>query len=274
MSKVCPKCNNTVEDNDKFCAACGEQIESKVENSVIVCGNCGSKNSINDSFCIECGKKLDNKKASVQNEHHTQKKNKTVEKTSEEVNSGEEKSLSKGKVYTIFAGVVGLIVIILIAGGLFDQNAIPSISPQPSTVPKIALENLKEINELDAKVKADPNNLELLLQLANLRNDSGFFQKAIESYQAYLKKRPKDVDARIDMGVSYYNLKNFAKAIEEMEKAIKIQPDHQIGLLNLGIVNFTAGNVDKAKEWLKKAVKIDPDSRYGKKAKEFLKVHQ
>jgi len=116
--------------------------------------------------------------------------------------------------------------------------------------------------------------MELLLQLAHLRNDSGFFQQAINNYQTYLEKKPNDVDARIDMGVCYYNLKNFKKAIEEMEKAVKIKPNHQIGLLNLGVVNLTAGNAAKSAEWLKKAIKVNPNSEFGKRAQELLNAHK
>jgi len=114
----------------------------------------------------------------------------------------------------------------------------------------------------------------LLLKLADLRFDSDFFQEAIKNYQSYLYKRPNDVDARLDMGISYYNIKNTTKAIEIMEKAIKIKPNHQVGLLNLGIVNLTAGNFEKSKEWLQKAIKVDPNSQYAKQAKELLKAHK
>ncbi len=281
MSKVCNNCGHSVEDNHKFCPNCGANVESEVEKNVLVCENCGWENSLNDSFCTECGAKLDSsnakKTAAPVKPQVKQKKKKqgTEEKVSRhKAKKNEGKSLSKGTLIGIFTGALGLIIILLIAEGVFEKTSTPTTNTTPSANPKINLANIQEINQLDAQIKANPNNMELLLKLAHLRNDSGFYQQAINNYLSYLKNKPNDVDARIDMGVCYYNLKNFPKAIEEMERAIKINPNHQIGLLNLGVVNLTAGNAVKSTEWLKKAVKVNPNTQYGKRAQELLKAHK
>ena len=85
--------------------------------------------------------------------------------------------------------------------------------------------------------------------------------------------QPRDADARVDMGVCYYNLGDFNTAITEMETALKYNPHHQIALLNLGIVNLSAGNLEKSKEWLEKAVNENPNTDVGKRAKELLESH-
>ncbi|MBK6915231.1 MAG: tetratricopeptide repeat protein [Ignavibacteriales bacterium] len=109
-----------------------------------------------------------------------------------------------------------------------------------------------------------------MLQLAHLKNDSGFYDKAIIDYTHYLEVNPSDADARIDMGVCYYNLQNYPKAIEEMEKALTYQPTHQIAHLNLGVVTMASGNIEAAKQWLEKAVKLNPNTDAGKRAQELL----
>jgi len=286
MSKVCNNCGRSVEENHKFCPGCGTPIESKIENKVLVCENCGSENSINDSFCSECGVKLNDKtskevisKTSHQQKRSTEKpsykkqKNKKPKKAQHQTNINEEKSLNRGKLLGIVGAAVGLIIILLYAEGVFDRPVTPTTNIQQTSGPQVNLANIQKINELDAQVKANPNNYELLLQLAHLRNDSGFYEQAINDYQTYLVKNTNNVDARIDMGVCYFNLKNFPKAIEEMERAIKINPTHQIGLLNLGIVNLSAGNLEKSKEWLKKSININPNSDIGKRATELLNSH-
>ena len=88
-----------------------------------------------------------------------------------------------------------------------------------------------------------------------------------------MEKNPANADARVDMGVCYYNLKNYPTAIAEMKKALEYSPRHQIAHLNLGIVNLTAGNLEDSKNWFQKAVDIDPDSEVGKRAKELLQSH-
>ena len=126
---------------------------------------------------------------------------------------------------------------------------------------------------LEAKIKSNPEDYKSLLELAHLKNDSGLFEAAIKNYKTYLVKNPKDADARVDMGVCYFNLKDYPNAIIEMETAIKYVPNHQIAHLNLGIVNLSAGNLEVSKEWLKKAVDLNPTSEVGKKAEQLLNNH-
>ena len=132
---------------------------------------------------------------------------------------------------------------------------------------------MKAIEDLEAKIKQNPEDYTSLLQLAHLKNDSGLFEAAIINYKLYLEKNPKDADARVDMGVCYFNLKDFTNAIKEMETSLKYAPNHQIAHLNLGVVNLSAGNLEKSKEWLKKAVGIDPTSEVGTKAQQLLNNH-
>jgi tetratricopeptide (TPR) repeat protein len=129
------------------------------------------------------------------------------------------------------------------------------------------------INDLETKVKLNPDDYKSLLELAHLKNDSGLFDAAIQNYKTYLDKNPKDADARVDMGVCYFNLQDFPSAIKEMETALKYVPNHQIAHLNLGVVNLSAGNIEKSKEWLKKAYNLNPANEVGKKAEQLLNNH-
>jgi len=286
MSKTCLNCGHSVEDGYKFCSNCGSEIEDEIKNDIIICSNCGKESSQNEAFCSECGTKLNSSeneqkdKSSSSSQQPVQATKSDETELTDELHEHktqnkkkEEKKLSKGKVLTIFVGALGLILVFLFSEGMFEQTVTPTNSPPISDL-EINLNNIQKINELAAQVKANPNDLELLLKLADLRFDSDFFEEAIKNYRSYLDKKPNDVDARLDMGISYYNMKNFTKAIEEMEKAIKIKPDHQVGLLDLGIVNLTAGNFKKSIEWLQKAIKVDPNSQYAKQAKELLDAHK
>ncbi len=52
--KTCPKCGSINEDDDSFCAECGNRLASiKIE-----CGNCGAEMEGNAKFCTECGKPM------------------------------------------------------------------------------------------------------------------------------------------------------------------------------------------------------------------------
>ncbi len=225
----------------------------------IFCHNCGTQNLSNQKFCSECGTKLnksDNNKTPGNNA----------------------KTISGKKLLYYIIGVIVLAVTILVSTGTFDkpnfrsndfrqQSGNQNFQSSQSTPD---LNNIKKISQLEKVVEKNPNNYKALLQLANLLNDSRFYERAIKEYTKYLQKNKKNVDVWVDMGVCYYQLRNHSKAIETMEKAIAINPKHQIANFNLGIVNNDAGNKKIALSWWKKAVAINPNSNIGKKAQELI----
>ncbi|HMN23821.1 MAG: tetratricopeptide repeat protein [Ignavibacteriaceae bacterium] len=231
------------------------------------CSQCGYKFEKEYKFCPECGTKISGSKNS-----NVKSSDKTVS-----VADGE-KTLNPKVIYGILVGGIAFVAIILLTSGMFDSapvtNAPVNQNQQQGNVSSgVNLNNMQMINDLEAKIKTNPKDYKSLLELAHLKNDSGLYEAAIQNYKTYLDKNPKDADARIDMGVCYFNLKDFPTAITEMETALKYEPNHQIALLNLGVVNLSAGNLEKSKEWLKKAVELDPTSEIGKKAEQLLNNH-
>ena len=188
--------------------------------------------------------------------------------------SGKEFSLTKIVYLVIFLIAIGMVI--LLGSDTFKSPEVTTSSnnTQMNNPHSSAdMSKLQAIKELEDEVKANPSDLELLLKLGHLLNDSGFYEKAIENYKNYLKSKPTDTDVIVDMGVCYHQLGNNAEAIKSMEKAIKLNPDHQIANFNLGIVNISAGNHDEALKNWRRAVEIDPTSNIGKKAKDLLEQH-
>jgi TolA-binding protein len=295
MSKFCPECGLKLEKEFKFCPECGFNLESasqqkfaeeELANS-ITCENCGEENSPDNEICAGCGVRLKNKteaknlikKTQPLGKQKAADKKVNVKKQSKKVNNSKEqpaiKSLNKRNLLIIMAVLLAGIFIILETSDILDAKKVTDNIPQvnESQPSGVDLNNIQKINELEARVKADPANKELLLQLAHLKNDSRMYQQAIVDYKKYLTMQPGDADARVDMGVCYYNLGDFKTAISEMETALKYNPHHQIALLNLGIVNLSAGNLKESQDWLEKAVKENPNNDVGKRAKELLESH-
>lgn len=141
---------------------------------------------------------------------------------------------------------------------------------------------LKEIESLEKIVKDNPQDYESILKLAHLYQDTGQLEKSIENYRLYLQKFPENADARIDLGVSYYQMafkdqsqreKYFSDAISEMEQALKYDPKHQLGHFNLGIVNLQSGKIDIARKWFKECIAISPNTPVAQRAMEILNQH-
>jgi hypothetical protein len=272
MINYCPECGVKIEKNYKFCANCGTSLKGEpraevrpsYSGPVVMCNNCGEENPADAYECSSCGITLKKEKPRVDQDRREPKKKAAVTRPTEH------KSLEITKLIPIFAGLAGLVLVILLISGVFDS------SPEnPAEIPSsgVNLGAVQQINDLEKRVQADPGNNELLLELAHLKYDNGFYERAIEDYRKYLESNPSDPDARIDMGVCYYNLRQYDTAMQEMKKALEYKPDHQIGHLNLGIVNLAAGNIEESRSWLEKAAAINPDNQIGLRAKELLHNH-
>ncbi len=299
MINYCPNCSNKLEKDFKFCPSCGYDLTSlssqngivdneqsslnEEETKVLLCDICGEENDLSDSFCNGCGAKLQDSSAAKvrkkKNEavdgdnlkkiHKKNKKSAAGKTTKTNLPSGGNKSINSNQLLLIVLIVVVVILGIMIATGSFNTEK-NDFAGNQNFSSGISLNNLKEIQLLEERVKANPNDMESLLSLAHLRNDSGMYSKAIENYQAYLKVHPENSDARVDMGVCYFNLRDYDNAIRVMEEALKYTPNHQIAHLNLGVVNLNAGNINEAKKWLQKAVDLNPVNEIGQKAKQLL----
>lgn len=298
--KFCPECGAKIISTDQHYTIEKDQTTPgdpphKKSVELLICENCGDENPSDNEVCDGCGIKLagnviqkeveaiepvtkrvvkPHPKRSA--ELQKVKKKKKTKPTKKEVLQKEEKEFDTKKIYLIIAVISIFTVIILFSSGVFDSgvNTVDtSINPNQSSGSGIDLGSLQKINNLEAKLNANPGDTKTLLELAHLNNDSGFYDKAIPLYQRYLQKFPEDADARIDMGVCMYNLSDFDNAIIQMKKALEYEPNHQIGHLNLGVVNLTLGNSEKAKEWFQKAYDLGPETDIGKRAKELLNSH-
>lgn len=286
----CAECGFKIEGKFNFCPNCGSKINSEInsinkaeETSVklIICKHCGEENPIKNSDCFSCGIPLSGNNTKIQKGPKQElKKNNKKSSADEYVAttkkvSREEKILDKKKILMISSIIVVAFIFALVASGVFNsgvQNNVSQMNTQPSNS-SVDLANVEEINELENKVNANPDDLESTFHLAHLQQDAGLSEKAITNYKKYLTKYPENADARVDMAICYYNLGDNNTAISEMETAIKYQPKHQIAYLNLGIVNLAAKNIEVSKEWFRKTVDLDPNTEAGKKAQELLHSH-
>ena len=89
-----------------------------------------------------------------------------------------------------------------------------------------------------AAVKADPKNLDALIQLGNIYYDHHIYPEAIQYYTRALELKPESPDVRTDLGTAYWYSGFADNAVAEYEKVMKIKPDYPPTLMNLGIVRM------------------------------------
>lgn len=97
---------------------------------------------------------------------------------------------------------------------------------------------IQEIGALKAAVQQNPKNADALLRLANMFQDAGKYEEAVQYYRQVLALRPNDVNPRTDMGICLRESGKVDEALAEFRKSVEIDPKHWQTWLNLGVVSL------------------------------------
>ena len=117
----------------------------------------------------------------------------------------------------------------------------------------------KQAAPLLEKLKADPNNPDLLNQLGTTYRATHQFKTAIDYYQKSLAINPKNVGARTDLASCLYYLGDVDGAIAQLNKSLTYDPKHAGTLMNLGIMKWKGKNdVDGAVAAWQKLLQLNP----------------
>ncbi len=292
----CAHCNAELRWGDKFCGNCGKAVEFSDEGIVPAggqespgCSTCGTINKPGAEFCKNCGADLGRQTSGAPASKGVIPGQGT---------RGDRKEKKEIKPLPLLAswkpiGAIALIVVAAIAIEMYtSKQNIPTESasqqPQQAQQPSGAnMAALQQIQDMEQQVKANPGNLEQILNLANFLSDNRFYDKAITYYNKYLEKKPKDTNARVDLGICYKETGAYDQAVSSMKKALETDPTHLFATFNLGIVTLDEGKMymdqgrmDKANElikesndWFRKTVALAPTSEVGKRAQQMLSQH-
>jgi len=127
------------------------------------------------------------------------------------------------------------------------------------------------VQELQQSLSTNPKNVDAVIQLGNTYFDAERWEDAITWYRRALELDPKNADASTDLGVSLYYSNRADEALAQFERSLKISPTHTKTLLNKGIV-LAFGKQDlrgAAAEW-EKVVTLAPNSPEGQAARRAL----
>lgn len=240
---------------------------------VLVCGDCGAKLSHNDVTCPQCGAVVEHQGAPGH-----------VGKTPQASRS---RRSFKFELWHVAAGIILVGVL-----AVFVYQEITRVQPGQQqhvhgNVPEETAAMLREIERLEQAVRNNPDDKGSVLRLANLlhdnsMNDPRLLVRAVDAYRKYLTLNPSDPDARVDLGICYFEMSRvdstqraelLGMAIVEMESVHNAVPSHQAATFNLGIVNLFGGNADASTSWFRKTVDLDANSELGRRAQRLLEQH-
>jgi len=277
---VCRVCSSEVQPADKFCSSCGAKLELqdapspppavKSGTGAIRCDLCGNSNPAGAVSCESCGNALSAGVPSGQ----------TMPRSGKAAAVDRRASPLKGLQSWKLTVGVGVILVAVLVYTKTSRNVDTPV-PNPAA-PPVSGAMAQQIEALEKTVDANPEDQQAILHLANALHDARAFPRAITIYKRYLELNPSDADARVDLGISYFELglsdsTNTAGYLQEarqtMEKALTYAPRHQLAHFNLGIVCLHTGDVVKANEWFRKCAEIDPNSETGKKAQMLISKH-
>jgi tetratricopeptide (TPR) repeat protein len=278
---LCAECGEEIRWGNENCPNCGNAVEwpsgtdvrEPIESSgsTRTCNRCGSENAADASFCSSCGAKLQGvQKQQVQSARQSSKQQKGRDSKKREPDSSPLFS------WKVIFGFLGLLLILVVAIDLLSKKEQAPVQDQ-AAAPQMPAANLQlagQISELEKQVAANPSDMQAVLKLANMSHDGRFFDKAITYYKRYLEKNPKDANARVDLGICYFENGNDDEAQKQMLAALKYDPKHLQAHFNLGIVNLRARRIQEANDWFKKTIALaPPNSEIGQQAKQFLEQH-
>ena len=161
----------------------------------------------------------------------------------------------------VYAMAVICLVVGLAIGYLFRGSQSPAAPVQPAanaqpSAPAGAmgghrpgLEEMKQMADKKAaplveKLKGDPNNSDLLIQVGNIYKATHQFKEAAAYYDKALQVDPKNVGIRTEMASCLYYNGDVEGAISQLQQSLHDSPNDANSLFNLGMIKWQ-GKQDK-----------------------------
>lgn len=295
---VCGDCGGALSPVDVRCPSCGASIEKVSPGAAaappassgvgttgtapvpqVACGSCGQVNRGDAEFCSSCGARL----ASAPPRRRS-RDNRGDRQRPAARNDGARRRFDPWQIMSVVAilALLGYGAYLLIDHEKSTSSSSSSPPEGGSPIAEIRAQNV-DLSPLEDAVKSNPADAGARLKLANALEDTKQFDRAIAEYKNYLKLKPKDPDARTDLGICYFQegLADSANrgtllhdAAAEMEQAFTTAPHpHQPSAFNLGIVYLHLNRMEEADRWFRKVVSIDAGSELGKRAEDMLSQH-
>jgi len=157
-----------------------------------------------------------------------------------------------GQVYGMAAVclLVGLALGYLFRGSQSPVRPVPEVSSaQPAAMSRgmgghmPSLEDMKKMADtkaapLLAKLKSDPNNSDLLIQVGNIYQSTHQFKDAAGYYEKAVKVDPKNVAIRTELASCLYYGGDVDGALSQLQQSLHYQPKDANSLFNLGMIRW------------------------------------
>ncbi len=119
-------------------------------------------------------------------------------------------------------------------------------------------------------LKADPNNLEVILNTAECYFHEHQFEESIKYFETYITLKSNNPLVHYHLALSYFKLKDFDQSIKSNKMALDIDKNYVKSLHLLGLTQKKLSNYEEAKHYFSELLKIEPDNKKAKMEINYL----
>ncbi|MBI5836045.1 MAG: tetratricopeptide repeat protein [Candidatus Eisenbacteria bacterium] len=194
--------------------------------------------------------------------------------------AGNSRSLQVGLIGVVIGAALG-------AGGMYmvhsmqpaqnaqqtaeDNGRMPADMPPGSgQAPALPEDMNAKIAMLKEAVDKTPDNFTHIVGLANMMYDAGKFKEAIPYYEKGLKLQPDNLDVRVDLATSKFQVGDGHTALDELDKVLAKDPHHANAMYNRGVIEKSLGNQEEADKAWRDYVEHHPEGPKAAKIKADL----
>ncbi|MBN1308745.1 MAG: tetratricopeptide repeat protein [Chitinispirillaceae bacterium] len=117
-----------------------------------------------------------------------------------------------------------------------------------------------ELSDVQKAYRDDPENRPAALNLAQRYCDLGWFNEAIEIYQAALERDPDDTVILLEYGNTAFKKGDFTNAVQLFGRLTARRPERIEGWNNLGIALTNCNDSEGAREAFQRVLEIEPEN--------------
>ena len=114
-------------------------------------------------------------------------------------------------------------------------------------------------HENPTEEKSESKRSEIVKNIALIYTTLGENEKAIQAYKDARASDPNDVNLVLNEANLYYSLDDKDKFVELMGEATKMAPDNPDLHYNIGVINMEQGKLEEARASYQKSIDIDPN---------------
>lgn len=116
----------------------------------------------------------------------------------------------------------------------------------------------EEITLYQRKVLENPYDIGTLRTLATAYQNSGNFDKSLETFDRILKLEPQDALSSVNRGIVLMKMRRYLDAVSGIERGRSLGNNSDVAFYYLGLAHLNLGHYEEAKRYFTEALKLNP----------------